>query len=243
MSYDIWLNPWYTCNGSTILYVAYTVYTEHKITTEGEFIFERYVLDLITRFLLLLCALSGRQTRQCWPHLGFFQAWWLREITKDAYNILLLFGWHVTWGRKTVHQLLFFSNLLASYLSSNELAGSTVEKDGDKGDRNKRRRRREGQKHWHCYEVSVKGEAVRGMKGLLAWESLDCSQQCNDTSVFFCPCCWTCWYHFQLLLFENVSSKSRERKTQDFDQNDFFSQIPYFFMKKTLESHWESPCC
>lgn len=32
-----------------ILYVAYTVYAEHKIIREGEFIFERCVLDLITR--------------------------------------------------------------------------------------------------------------------------------------------------------------------------------------------------
>lgn len=72
---NIYLNSLYTCNGSTILYVAYTVYPEHKITSEGEFIFERCVLDLITRMVwLLLCALSGQQRRQCQPHLGFFQA-------------------------------------------------------------------------------------------------------------------------------------------------------------------------
>lgn len=47
----------------------------------------------------------------------------------------------MTWASKTVHQLLFFPNLFALYLSSNELTGSTVEKDSDKGDRHGSRRR------------------------------------------------------------------------------------------------------
>lgn len=71
------------------------------------------LLDLITRKVwgLTLCTIYPAKKAVLVPDLGFLQARWLREITKqtqDAYNLLLLFGCRMTWGRKTVHQLLFF---------------------------------------------------------------------------------------------------------------------------------------
>lgn len=70
---NIYLNSLYTCNGSTILYVAYTVYPEHKITSEGEFIFERCVLDLITRMVwaVTLCTFWSAKKAVSAPP-GFF---------------------------------------------------------------------------------------------------------------------------------------------------------------------------
>lgn len=57
----------------------------------------------------------------------------------------------------------FCSNLLALYLSSRELTGSTVEEDSDKGDDTEE----EGEKGKSTgIAMNVKGEAVGGMKGL-----------------------------------------------------------------------------
>lgn len=102
----------------------------------------------------------------------------------------------------------FFSiYLLALCLGSRELSGRAAEKDSDKGVQARKHKEGRRAKALRLLWSTCEGRSSRGNGGnsLLAQGSLNCSQHCNDTSVLFSPCCWTCWDHFQLLLFENVS--------------------------------------
>ena len=172
VNYDnIQLSSLHTCNGNTILYVAYTVYTEHEITGEGAFMFERFLLGLITtsfRAVSLWTMWPAKNAVLAPPGFspGMVILHNFREITKqnhDATRGFLLFCCHMTWGRTSVHQLLFFY-LLALHLRSSELTGSAAEKDSDKGDRHRSTRRGDGQKHWEHREAPERAEAVGRME-------------------------------------------------------------------------------